>query len=700
MIAVKLKILAIDDGKDSLDALAAAVSRAFPGSVFFPAPNGLSGIELALAHAPDIILLDVVMPEMDGFETCRRLKADARLSHIPVIFLTALKPDKDTLEKAFAAGGDAFILKPLELWELTAQIRTMLKIKAANMLRRADCDRLGILVAQRTRELAKELVARDKALELLKESEALFKTIFTESPMGICIVDSKTGHFLSLNPMFAGIVGRPVEELAAVTWMSITHPNDIKTEADNLAALNAGKIKVFQMEKRYIKPGGAAVWTKLTVAPLPAFDNSNTRYLGMAEDISAGKTAEQEKSKLEEQLRQSQKMEAAGSLAGGIAHDFNNILSVILAYSEFLLKRLGQDDPGRADVEEIKKAGLRAAALTRQLLIFSRKQVLQPKVLDLNQVILDMKTMLGRLIGENIKLTAVTSKVPALIKADQGYLEQVLMNLSINARDAMPKGGKLTIEASLARLSEAHIHRHGTVEPGNYVMLSVSDTGTGMSAETQSHLFEPFFTTKPRDKGTGLGLSTVHGIIKQSGGAIVVCSEEGHGTGFKIYFPQINGEVAITEQPAAVKKMFIGRGTILVVDDDLPVRSLVRRMLTQDGVTVLEAASAEEAMAICKRHKSPIQLILADIVLPKMNGLELAEGLRSAYPDIKVLFMSGHTDYAFLAHEVLDPDNNFIQKPFTLDTLIRKTREVMLAYPPAYQKADEAHMKIRRRGEE
>lgn len=682
MTVTKLKILAIDAGKDSLDALAAAVAHAFSGAGFFTATTGLKGIALALAEDPDIILLDIVMPEMDGFEICRRLKEDARLKDIPVVFLTALKPDKDTLEKAFAAGGKAFILKPFELWELTAQIWTMLGNKTANLVQRTNQEKLEILVTQRTLGLAKELAALEKALKSLAESEALFETVFTEAPMGICLVDSKTGHFLSVNPMFSKIVGRPVEELLAVDWRNITHPDDIKIESDNLELLNAGKMKVFHMGKRYLIPDGTVVWTKLTVSPLPEFGKSNSHYLGMIEDISAAKAAGEDKSKLEEQLRQSQKMEAAGNLAGGIAHDFNNILSVILAYSDFLLKRLDQNDPGHSDAEEIKKAGLRAAALTHQLLAFCRKQVLQPKVLDVNQVILDIKAMLGRLVGENIKLTAVTSKAPALIKADQGYLEQVLTNLSINARDAMPKGGKLTLEASVVRINKAHTHRYGTVEPGNYVMLSVSDTGVGMSAETQAHIFEPFFTTKPRDKGTGLGLSTVHGIIKQSGGSIVVYSEEGHGTVFKIYFPQVTGDVIIIEEPPAVKAIFTGTGTLLVVDDDVQIRNLIRRTLTQDGFTVLEAASAEEALAVCKRHKSLIHLILTDMVLPKMSGLELAGHLKFTRPEIKMLFMSGYTDHGALAQGILDPDKNFIQKPFALDVLIRKAREVLFNEAP------------------
>jgi len=643
MTTAKMNVLAIDDEEESLAVLNTAVEYAFPGTGFTTATNGLKGIDLALAGNPDIILLDIIMPEMDGFEVCRRLKEDVRLRHIPVVFLTALKPNREICEKAFEAGGEAFILKPLELWELTVQLRAMLKIKAANILQRTDQDKLGILVAQRTRELAEELAVREKALESLTESEALFKTIFTESPMGICLVDAKTGRFLSANPMFTRIVGRSLEELAAIDWHSITHSDDIKNQSDNLALLNAGKIKVFQVEKRYLKPGGTVVWTSLTAAPLPAFDNANPRYLGMIEDISAAKAAGQERTKLEEQLRQSQKMETAGRLAGGIAHDFNNILAAILAYSEFLLKSLAPDDPRHQDAEEINKAGLRAAALTRQLLAFSRKQVLQPKVLDVNPVILDIKTMLKQLIGGNIKLTAVTSAAPALIKADQGYLEQVLLNLCINARDAMPKGGKITIEASVVHMEKAYLHHNGTLEPGDYVMLSVSDTGCGMSAEIQSHLFEPFFTTKPRDQGTGLGLSTVHGIIKQSGGSIVVHSEEGHGTVFKIYFPQATGEAAIIEQPAVLKKLAAGSRTVLVVEDDLQMRTLVRRTLAQDGHVVLEAASAEEALAVCKRHKGPVHLVLTDMVLPKKNGLELAADLEALHHGIKLIFMSGYT---------------------------------------------------------
>ena len=680
MSTAKLKILVIDDGEDSLAALNSAVAHAFPGACFFSATNGPKGIELALAEDPDIILLDIVMPEMYGFEICRRLKADARLNHIPIVFLTALKPDKEICAKAFETGAEAFILKPLELWELTVQLRAMLKIKAANILQRDEHMQLGVMVAQRTRELADELAARERALESLKKSEELFRTIFTEAPMGIALIDSLTGNIYEVNRMFAVIVGRTMQQMLDIDWMSITHPEDVQKDLDNMALLNAGKQDGFQMEKRYLKPDGTVVWVDMTIAPLKVGDKSNPRHLCLVEDKTAGKAAELEKSKLEEQLRQSQKMETAGRLAGGIAHDFNNILAAILAYSEFLLKDLDKTDPRRTDAEEINKAGLRAAALTRQLLAFSRKQILQPKVLDINLIILGVQSMLKRLIGENIKLAAVTCTTPALVKADPGYLEQVLLNLCVNSRDAMPKGGKITIESSLVLMDKPCIHCNGTIEPGNYVMLSVSDTGCGMSAETQSHIFEPFFTTKPRDKGTGLGLSTVHGIVKQSGGHILVYSEAGNGAVFKVYLSQIIGEAEIDEHPAAIEKTYTGSGTILVVDDDISVRTPVRRVLEQNGFAVLEAASAEEALAICKRHKNHIHFLLTDMMLPKMDGLELAGRLKSVRPEIKVIFMSGYTDCAVVEEGLLDSEKNFIQKPFTFDMLIRKTREAL--YPP------------------
>ncbi|MBI4349885.1 MAG: response regulator [Elusimicrobia bacterium] len=679
MSTAKLKLLGVDDSEESLEALSSAVEHVLPGAAFLAARNGREGMELALAHDPDIILLDVVMPEMDGFETCRRIKEDARLRNIPVLLLTALPPDKALCDKAFEAGAEAFISKPLELWQLAVQIRAMLRLKAASISQRDEYTRLKEMVALRTRELAEELAAREKALEKLKESEILFKTVFTQAPLGIFLVDSGTGRFLRVNPALAAITGRSVEELSACSWRSITHTDDIKRQSENLARLESGEIKVLRMEERYIRPDGGAVPVKLIVTPLSAFNGSDPRYMGIVEDIGAAKYAEREKNQLEEQLRQSQKMETAGKLAGGIAHDFNNIISVILAYSDFLLKELAPDDPGRRDAEEIKKAGLRAAALTRQLLAFSRKQVLQPEVLDANQVVRGMKTMLNRLLGENIKLAAVTAGTPAFLKADPCHLEQVLLNLSVNARDAMPRGGKLTLEVSRVRMDEAYVQRHGTIASGDYVMLSVSDTGTGMSAETQTHIFEPFFTTKPRDRGTGLGLSTVHGIVKQSGGSIVVYSEERYGTVFKLYFPEVAGETPPAEPPPAVGKAAAGRGVILVVDDDIQMRTVASRVLAADGLEVLEAGSAEEALAVCRRRGRQVSLLLTDLVLPKLNGFELAGRLKALYPDILLVFMSGYTEHSGLENKLLDPATNFIQKPFTLDALTRKIRE---ALPP------------------
>jgi PAS domain S-box-containing protein len=379
----------------------------------------------------------------------------------------------------------------------------------------------------------------------------------------------------------------------------------------------------------------------------------------------------------EEQLRQSQKMEAIGQLAGGVAHDFNNLLTVITGYSELALRRIAKDDPLRKNIEGITKAGVRAAGLTRQLLAFSRRQMLQAKVLDLNSVVGEMNTMLQRLIGEDIDLVTVLRPSLGQIKADPGQLEQVLLNLVVNARDAMPKGGKITIETGHIRLDEAYAREHVAVQPGRFVVLTVSDTGLGMDAETQKRIFDPFFTTKEVGKGTGLGLSTVYGIVKQSEGSIWVYSEIGRGTTFKVYLPRVD-EVADEEALANGSQLVQGGSeTILLVEDEELVRNLAVEILEQYGYAVIAAANGEEGLRLCKSFTGRIDLMITDVVMPQMSGRELAEKIAALWPETRVLYMSGYTDDAIVRHGILDEQMAFIQKPFLPDALARKARELL-----------------------
>ena len=371
-------------------------------------------------------------------------------------------------------------------------------------------------------------------------------------------------------------------------------------------------------------------------------------------------------------------MEAIGSLAGGIAHDFNNLLSVILSYTEFALGALPPDTSLRSDLTEVHKAGERAATLTRQLLAFSRKQVLQPVPLDLNHSASDLETMLRRILGEHIEYTHVLAPDLGVTVADPGQIEQVLMNLVINARDAMPNGGKLTIETRNVDLDDTYAARHVSVTPGQYVQLSVSDTGFGMSEETRGRVFEPFFTTKEQGKGTGLGLSTVYGIVKQSGGNIWVYSELGRGTTFKIYLPRAFGlEAQATSRPAT-PDIQPGRGeTILVVEDEPALRSVVVRTLEEAGYTVLQADGGEAALDVNKRHDGPLDLLVTDVVMPRMGGGTLAQSLRTSRPGLEVLYMSGYTDNTIVHHGVNEPGTGFLGKPFSAAQLTQKVREVL-----------------------
>ncbi|MGH7322281.1 MAG: response regulator [Candidatus Rokuibacteriota bacterium] len=390
-----------------------------------------------------------------------------------------------------------------------------------------------------------------------------------------------------------------------------------------------------------------------------------------------------DRKQLEEQLRQSQKMEAIGRLAGGVAHDFNNLLTVITGRSELLRRRLKADDPLVRHVDLIQKIAERAATLTQQLLAFSRKQMLQPKILDLNAVVAGMEKMLRRLIGEDIDL--VTTPAPGLgrIQADPGQIEQVILNLAVNARDAMPDGGRLNLETGNVDLDDVFVRHHRGARPGRYVMLAVTDTGAGMDADTQAHLFEPFFTTKGVGKGTGLGLAMVYGIVKQSGGYIVVASEPGRGARFEIYLPRVEGVAASDPGGRVLAELPRGHETILLVEDQEEVRDLARDILQMSGYTVLEAHHGGEAREVCARHTGPIHLLLTDVVMPHMSGRELADRLAVDHPGLKVLYMSGYADNAIVHHGVLDSATAFIQKPFSPDDLARKAREVLDAPAPS-----------------
>ena len=379
---------------------------------------------------------------------------------------------------------------------------------------------------------------------------------------------------------------------------------------------------------------------------------------------------------LEEQLRQVQKMEAIGRLAGGIAHDFNNLLTVISGYSEIVLSTLSAEDPMRESIQAISDAGVRAASLTRQLLTFSRQRELEPRVLNLNEVVREVERMLRRLIGEDVLLTSVLDPAIHNVKIDPALFEQVLMNLAVNARDAMPTGGKLTIETCNVNWDRDYAATHPQIQTGPYVMLAVTDTGSGMPPEARTRIFEPFFTTKEKGKGTGLGLSTVYGIVKQSGGYVMVQSEEGRGTTFQIYLPRVEGVAEKHTAPVAHAALG-GTETVLLVEDEESVRQLVRETLAAKGYRVVEAENGESGMAAAARHDGKIDLVITDVVMPGMGGRELVKQLAQTRPQTKVLYLSGYTEDAILSEGTIESGAAFLQKPFTLQNLSRKVREVL-----------------------
>ena len=509
-----------------------------------------------------------------------------------------------------------------------------------------------------------------RAEEAVKQAEEKYRSIFENAVEGI-FQSTADGRFISVNPAMARILGyeSPEELIAHRTDIGTQHYVDENSRAVLEPMLTAHGVAV-GYECEVYRKDRSKIWTVENVRAIRDEGGAALYYEGSIEDITERKT-------LEEHVRQSQKLEAIGMLAGGIAHDFNNLLTVIGGYSDLTLARLREEDPLRSNISEVKKAAERAAGLTRQLLAFSRKQVLQPKVLDLNAVVSELEKLLRRLIGEDIGFRTALESSLGSVKADPGQIEQIIMNLAVNARDAMPRGGKLTIETQNVDLDEYYAKRHIAVIPGPYVMLAVSDTGTGIDQETQARIFDPFFTTKEAGKGTGLGLSTVYGIVKQSGGNIWVYSEVGRGTTFKVYLPRVDEGAQEYKRGAETEGAIQGAETVLVAEDEEMVRKLACKVLEMTGYQVLEAANGSTALLICERHKEPIHLVITDVIMPEMSGRELADRLAQLRPEMKVLYMSGYTDNAIVHHGVLDEGASFIQKPFATHALARKVREVL-----------------------
>jgi PAS domain S-box-containing protein len=520
-------------------------------------------------------------------------------------------------------------------------------------------------------------IERKRGEEARKNQRAFLRQVIDLNPSFIFAKD-REGRFTLVNQAVAEAYGTTVEGLIGKTDADF-NPNEEEVDRfrrDDLEVIDKNSEK-FIPEECITDASGNVRWLQTIKRPIISPDGTVMQMLGVATDITQRKRAEEALNESEEMLRQAQKMESIGTLAGGIAHDFNNLMTAVNGYSELVLRKLSDNDPLRSKVEEIKKAGERAASLTRQLLAFSRKQMLKPVVLDLNTVITGMGRMLPRLIGEDVDLLFELQVDLGQVKADPGQMEQVLMNLVVNARDAMPAGGRLTVKTENVEFTGRSVKRRMVVQPGSYVVLSVTDDGVGMNAETQGRIFEPFFTTKELGKGTGLGLSTVYGIVKQSEGSIWVYSEPGKGTSFKIYLPRVNDVSATAEEKEQAQTAPTGHETVLLVEDEDMVRDLAQEILEQYGYSVLTAPNGTEGLRVCREFPDKIDLVLTDVIMPQMSGRELVENILAIHPETRVLYMSGFTDDAVVRHGVLAEDMCFIQKPFSPEGLATKVREVL-----------------------
>jgi PAS domain S-box-containing protein len=511
-----------------------------------------------------------------------------------------------------------------------------------------------------------EIAQRKEAERALASSEERFRGAMENSPVGMALV-GLDGRYLEVNPALCRIVGYTREEMLRSNAGELTHPDDRPRDLEIIRRMLAGALDTYQTEKRYMHRSGRAVWVELNASILRDPAGAPVHFISQMQDVTDRKA-------LEDQLRQAQKMEAVGQLAGGIAHDFNNLLTVINGHTDLMLRHQPEAKI-RHELEQVRHAGERAASLTGQLLAFSRRAVVEPRVLNLNRIVRDTERLLRRMIGEDVRLDTALDPAIGPLRADAGQVGQVLMNLAVNARDAMPRGGTLTVATSCAvRPSGA---ADGAGPPLRWVQLAVTDSGTGMTPEVRRRIFEPFFTTKGPTRGTGLGLATVFGIVQQGGGFIEVDSEPGRGSTFRMFWPECAGEAIASVAPPELAAPRAGGGTVLLVEDEAAVRQLIVQVLEAQGYTLLIAENGTEALRVAQAHRGHITMLLTDVVMPEMSGRDLAESLRPRMPELKVLYMSGYTSDDVLRHGVFGGEADFLQKPFSVSALTHKVAEVL-----------------------